>query len=115
MYKYEDISNNKIVHDYDAVLNCVNNILNTQKGSLQMKRDFGINLEKYLFDPFEPYIANLIKAEIHRSILINCKAIEKLHIKVIPNLYLETYEVEIGIKAKYLDNTITTNLKLKKI
>jgi phage baseplate assembly protein W len=67
---YSDISRNKgvIVSDLDAVKGYINNLLNTKKGEIPFKREFGTDLEKYLFQPYNFVTVKLIEAEIKRAI-----------------------------------------------
>lgn len=117
MKKYTDINDTegKLDYDYDSILDCVNNILGTQRGSLAMKRGFGINLEKYLFDPISPNMIPLIRGELIRSLKLNCPFLDIIKINITLNEYLETYEVEVLVNAKGLPDLITTFQKFKRI
>lgn len=113
-HKYEDVGKGDKVYDYDAILNCIYNILNTPKGSLAMRRNFGINIEKYLFEPFDLHIAHFIKAEVRRSLIINCPYLDEIKIEVNPDYYLETYNVDVEVTAKGIPTLITTSMKFEK-
>ena len=117
MHKYIDISDTqgKIDYDYNAILDCVNNILDTQKGSLAMKRSFGLDIERFLFEPFSPHIVPLLKAEIIRSLKINCPHLDKIKVIVEPDPYTETYNVEVLFNAYNLPQIITTKRQFTKI
>jgi len=115
--KYTDIDDTKgkLNYDYEAILNCINNILDTQRGTLPMKREFGINLERYLFQPLSPNVIPLLRGELIRSLKMSCPILEVIKINITLNEYLETYEVEVLVTAKGLPQTISTFKKFKKI
>ena len=117
MYKYKDINDTqgKIDYDYNAILDCLENIMTTEKGTLPFKRNFGINMEKYLFEPFSPFIVPLIRGEVTRSLRVNCPYLDKIKVLVIPDPYTESYKVDIEVTAKGLPDIITTFKVFKRL
>lgn len=67
-----NIKNNKTDikadYDVDAIKNSIRNIFNTRKGDRILEPEFGVSLEKYLFEPLTDEIARNIGSEIERGI-----------------------------------------------
>jgi phage baseplate assembly protein W len=67
--KYADMSKvGKNLTNQRAVLDAIINILYTRKGSLPHRRDFGSELENYLFRPYSFITARQIYAEVKYAI-----------------------------------------------
>ena len=110
----EDISSIKnsktdIIADYDvdAIKNSIRNIFNTSKGERILEPEFGVSLEKYLFEPLSESTAHTIGTEIEQGI----KTYEPRATVVNINVYIREewpgYEVDITLFIPQLNiNTI---------
>lgn len=67
--KYADLAKvGKNLKNQDAVIDAIVNILFTRKGSLPNRREFGSELENYLFRPFSFIVGRQIYAEVKYAI-----------------------------------------------
>jgi len=115
MHKYKDININitkSYDYDYDAIIDCVENILSTRKGTVPLKRDFGIDLEKYLFDPFISRNVAIIESDITRNLLKFCPQLEILAINLEQFIDDGILNIDIKFKAKGIDSTYSTKKQL---
>ena len=117
MIKYSDIAikGNKNPKNTKAVLDAVSNILNTRVGERVFNRDFGSNLEDYLFEPFSFVTSRLIFSEIIRTISRWEDRVEILisdsSVKMDPDN--RKYLITIALKIKGFDNIVFYNDELK--
>lgn len=67
--KYADLSKTGTnLTDVDAVLDAISNIIHTRVGEVPHKREFGSNIENYLFHPYSFIVSKLILSDLKYSI-----------------------------------------------
>jgi phage baseplate assembly protein W len=103
--------NNKsdIKADYDvyAIKNSIRNIFNTSKGERILEPEFGISLEKYLFEPLNTSTGYNIGNEIQTGITKYEPRVTVLNIKVIVREDFPGYEINVALFIPKLNiNTI---------
>ena len=59
------------IYDENAVMGMINNILETRKGTIPFKRDFGSNLEDYLYEPYSFLVLKKMETDIMNSLIQN--------------------------------------------
>lgn len=85
----------KADYDVDAIKNSLRNIFNTRKGERILEPEFGVSLEKYLFEPLTNSIAYKIGEDIHQGIKTYEPRVKVLNIDVYVREEFPGYEVNI--------------------
>lgn len=105
-----DTQQGKILTDKNAYENYIRNILLTPVGEVPSNRAFGSYLEKYLFEPYDFRIKQLINMEVKRALmrwLKNVK-INKIENEIDPNNQRLVVFVSLTAKGLTEDNVIET-------
>ena len=113
---YESVNyNGDKTENLESLIYCVQNILNTNKGSLPFRRDFGLNLDEFLFQPYDFFYLKLIEAEIKRQIKRNCPHVIINYYESNFNPDSESYEVNIGLTSENITDiyNLSTSFKIK--
>jgi len=95
--------------DDKAIRNSVHNILNTKPSENFLVPDFGLNAEKYLFDPVSQFTGELLGDDIVRSITKYEPRVRVENVRVGVNIDLQQYEVEITLYIPTIREIITYN------
>jgi phage baseplate assembly protein W len=78
-----------------AIKQSLFNILHTTPGDRQLNPDFGCNIKRFLFDPFDEDTARRIGNSIKSALTVYEKRIQIQSIRVIVNEINESYEAAI--------------------
>jgi phage baseplate assembly protein W len=87
----------KVDYDIKAIKNSIRNIFNTRKGDRLLEPDFGVSLEKYLFEPISTDAGYLIAADIKDGITAYEPRVVVMNVNVIVHDEWPGYEVIIAI------------------
>lgn len=98
-----------------AVKESIINLLSTNIGARIMNPLYGVNIEKYLFEPFDDITSNSIKYEIQNGIERFEDRVTDLLIEIIPNEMMLSYEVNIDYTVVYTNTSDTIQLKFNKV
>jgi len=113
MYQSIDDIGNKTEKEQSIEI-CLRNLLNTKKESLPFRRDFGIDLDEWLFQPYTFFVVKMIEIEIKKAVGLYCNEV------IIKNIFhqfnedLQTYYINIEYSIKNIDNIYNMELKLNK-
>jgi len=113
MYQSIDDIGNKTEKEHSIEL-CLRNLLNTKKESLPFRRDFGINLDEWLFQPYTFFVVKMIEIEIKKAVGLYCNEVIIKNISHQFNEDLQTYNINIEYSIKNIDNIYNMGLKLNK-
>lgn len=102
------------LYDIDVIVNSINNILNIQKGSYICDPNFGVGLEKYIFEHTDEITKQAIMHEVRNAISIYEQR-AKIDIDVYYYNNMNGFQIYIKIemdgnlrelKVNYVDNKI---------
>lgn len=69
--------------DVDAIYNSLNILLRTSPGAVPGNPAFGCSLDKYLFEPIDPFIAKMIEETIRYSVALFEKRVKIKTLEVV--------------------------------
>jgi len=98
-----------------AISESVLNILNTNTGERIMNPTFGINLDKYLFEPLDPITASFLRDEIEYGLTKFEPRIENIKVIVTPDEDTQSYNVELSYTIKVLSTQQNLEFQLNKV
>ena len=102
--------------DAQAVMDSVVNIVTTEKKSkVFTKRNFGISLEQYLFEPCDIYTAISLYQEIERGIVRFEPRAKNVKVEVTPQPNDNDFIIDIFLEIEESENPIELNTSLRKI
>lgn len=115
MNKYNDISkyytNNK---DVNVLLDCIYNVLFTDKGERLFNRGFGSNISKYLFEPASFSVSRLLLSDAIACINRWVPDVTVLpESDVLINIDNRTYELRLSFRADKLESSFEMVKTLK--
>lgn len=111
MAVYNDISQTgSNLEDVRAIMESLDNILSTSKGERLFNRDFGIDIEKYLFSQLTYTNTLLIRSEIKSAITTFEPRVKIEDVKCTIDYENRSYYVSLNLTVKGLDE----NIKLSK-
>ena len=87
----------KVDYDIKAIKNSIRNIFNTRKGDRILEPEFGVSLEKYLFEPISVDTGYMIGSDIKDGITIYEPRVTVTNVDVIVREEWPGYEVNIAI------------------
>ena len=102
------------LHDVDVIVNSINNILNIPKGSYICDPNFGVGLEKYIFEPTDEVTKQAIIHEVRNAISVYEQR-AKIDINVYYYNNMSGFQISIKIemdgnlrdlKVNFVDNKI---------
>lgn len=95
-----------LTFELDNLEQSINNIINTRKGSRAGDPDYGTNLHKYVFDPNDPIISDIIYLDIlealskyERRIIIN-----NLNLITDPDNYTTSVSLDYSLRGREVQN-----------
>lgn len=95
-----------LTFELDNLEQSINNIINTRKGSRTGDPDYGTNLHKYVFDPNDPIISDIIYLDIlealskyERRIIIN-----NLNLITDPDNYTTSVSLDYSLRGREVQN-----------
>ena len=97
----------KVDHDTNAIKNSIRNMFNTKKGERILYPEFGMNIEKYLFEPLSVANGNMLGEDILASIKNFESRVTPLNINVYVREDYPGYQVDIVLFINKLNITVT--------
>jgi hypothetical protein len=104
-----------ILTNEQAVKESILNLLLTELGSKVMDVTYGLNLDQYLFAPFDDFTAEMMQYDIEQGILNTEERITDLGVIVTPTEDLSTYTITINFSVVFSNTTQTLQVAFNKI
>jgi phage baseplate assembly protein W len=104
LYKAPNQSDIKIDLDEHAIVNSIRNLFSTRKGQMLLDPEYGLNLEKYLFQPINSFLARAMARDILQGIEEYEPRVKVDGVNVRMNVDQQLYEVSILLSIPYLKN-----------
>ena len=103
---YKEINQSDIEIDLDefAIVNSIRNLFSTRKGQLLLNPEYGLNLEKYLFQPVDSFNARAIARDILNGIETSEPRVKVDGINVRMDRDKQLYEIYIYVLIPSLKN-----------
>ena len=97
----------KVDYDVNAIKNSIRNMFNTKKGERILYPEFGMNIEKYLFEPLSVSNGNMLGEDILAGIRNFESRVTPLKINVYVREDYPGYQVDIVLFINKLNITVT--------
>lgn len=97
------------LYDISAIVNSINNILNIPKGSYICDPDFGVGLEKYIYEPADEITRTNIITEV-RNAISNYEKRAKINIDVLFFTKKNGFQIKITVKMDGVVKDIKVNI-----
>lgn len=94
-----------IIKNGQAIREAVFNLLSTQKGSVPMYPERGIDLDRLLFEPIDDITTELISSEIKNGLKTFENRIYDIKINIESAEDNHTYDIEVSFKILYNNET----------
>lgn len=114
--RQENLRDIRANFDIEAIKTSVGNCFLTSPGQKILNPTFGVDLRRFLFDPVDKYIANIITDDIRRKLPIMEPRIRVSNVSVVPNAENQEYEIYLQIDVPILNveglsikSTLNTN------
>jgi len=104
-----------VLTNEQAVMESVYNILMTEPGEHIMDPNFGVYLERYLFEPIDSSTALSIMREIYNGLIRLEKRIINLEVVVTPDIDNNTFIVDIYFAINNDNERVKFNTSLEKL
>ena len=99
----------KISYDENAIFNSIRNVFNTKKGQKILNPNFGLDLERFLFENISRDNAEMIGRTIHEELPVYEPRINIHNVNVIAKPDDNQYQIDISIIIPSLDNRSATS------
>ena len=99
----------KISYDENAIFNSIRNVFNTKKGQKILNPNFGLDLERFLFESITRDNAEMIGRTIHEELPVYEPRINIHNVNVIAKPDDNQYQIDISIIIPSLDNRSATS------
>lgn len=99
----------KEIYDIDVIVNSINKILRIQKGTYLDDPDFGVGLEKYLFEPADRQTIDAITHEVKQAIA-NYERRAKIQIDIRFTNNTKGFEINIKVEKNGLTRVTSVNI-----
>jgi len=104
-----------LLKNEQAVKESVLNLLSTEIGSRPMHPDYGINLNRYLFEPIDDITSDLIAYDIQRGLEVYEPRINNVNVEVIPTEEENSYTIYLSFNIVYSNSNETLEIDFQKI
>lgn len=104
-----------ILSNDSAVKESIINLLYTRIGTRLMQPLYGVNIEKYLFEPIDVMTTNAIIYEIKNGLSRFEDRIDDIEVDVIPDELLSLYTVNISYSVIYTTTIDSIQLTFNKV
>ena len=104
-----------VVKNGQAIREAVFNLLSTQKGSVPMHPERGIDLDRLLFEPIDDITTELISTEIRDGLKTFEKRIYDIEVNIVPSEDIHSYDIEVSFKIVYNNETEVLKINSSKL
>lgn len=108
LYKAENQSDIEIDLDEFAIVNSIRNLFATRQGQLLLNPEYGLNLEKYLFQPINQFNARAMAREILNGVETYEPRVKVEGVNVKMNIDQQAYEIYLIVLIPSLKNKKVT-------
>lgn len=99
-----------------AVVESINNIMSTQPlNRIYDNRDFGMDLDQYLFEPIDVITANAILDTVENAILNNEPRAKNLDVEITPDNDAQTFVIDVKFFIDQSDRQIEIETTLERL
>lgn len=116
--KGQDLLGNQdvpIMINDQAIKESIINLLSTEIGSRPMNPTYGVNLDKYLFEPIDEITSDLLSFEISNALDAFESRINNVKVNVTPTEDELSYTIDISFGITYTNGTEVLSIDFKKI
>ena len=113
--EYKDLSreDTSSIVDAEALFQYIQNVLGIYKGEIPFKRNFGCNIEEYLFEPYSFINLKFIESEVRRAIANDIPFVSLEDINGEFNHENGEYKIHITVRVPFTDKVLTTSVDYK--